>query len=295
VLAVHIAAEDRDAADAEAQREERLVHRFDDHLEDADMLDRGGVGVEVKAHPLRRARQEERPDAEPEEQHEKTGHQPLGDPLHPGLEPDRAHRRAEQHGERHVADHLDRILQERAEMGPDPVGVQPGKRARSEFAGVGDHPAGDRGVEDHQHHVAEEENRARPVPFEPFVGGERFVGAEDVAAARPPQRQLHDHDRKTEREQKPQIDQNEDRPAVLSADEREAPDVAEADRAAGGQKNEADPGTEILPGGAVILHVVSPNAVVIPHKIALSAGLFKFFVLKKMIQGIILFGLYLIP
>ena len=86
------------------------------------------------------------------------------------------------------------------------------------------------------------------MPFQPLILRKRLIGAEDIAAARPAERKLHDHDRKTERDQEKQIDQHEDRAAVLAADERETPDVAETDRTARRKQNETEPGTEILPG-----------------------------------------------
>jgi hypothetical protein len=78
-----------------------------------------------------------------------------------------------------------------------------------------------------------------------------------LRAARPAERELHDHDGEAEREQEEEIDQNEDRPAVLPADERKAPDVAQPDRTAGGQEDEAEPGTEILRRGSFPACVLS--------------------------------------
>ena len=253
---VDVAAENRDAADPEAEREERLPHRRDDHVEQPYILNRFQARLKIEAQPLPRSRQQAGTDAEPEKQQQQTAHQNLGDPLHTAPQPERAHQRRTHHRNQHIADHLLRRSEEVVEERPDLFGRETGDAAGEIFAGVGNHPAGHRGVEDHQNDVPGEEKHSETAPV-PFPGrGQHRIGSDDVPAAGAPQRQLHHHDRIPQRDEEEEVDQHEDRAAVLPADEGEAPDVPEPDGAPGGEKNEPEPGTEIFTHG--IVHVEAP-------------------------------------
>ena len=64
-------------------------------------------------------------------------------------------------------------------------------------------------------------------------GLQLLQGRAQISLRRPAHGELHHHNGKAENDEKNEIDEDESRPTVGSGDEGEAPDVAEADGAAG--------------------------------------------------------------
>ena len=68
---------------------------------------------------------------------------------------------------------------------------------------------------------------------------QRLVRGACCAAARPADCQLHRQHRQPHKHQKKQVEQHKDTAAVLARDGGKPPDIADADRAAGADKDEA--------------------------------------------------------
>ncbi len=62
----------------------------------------------------------------------------------------------------------------------------------------------------------------------------------DVLLASTADGELHDHDRQSEDQEEQDVDQHERGSSVLSRDEREPPDITQADRTTCGQENKPD-------------------------------------------------------
>ena len=238
-LLADIAAEDRHRADAEAQREERLVHRADDDT----AVDLREIGHEVEGEAFLRAGERKAVDREHDHQDEQRRHQIFRHALQAALQikaqnAEAQHDRDQQINDVHagVRDHL-----HEAEVRA---------LAEQELHEVIHHPAGDDGVERHQGDVAEQGKIAVDVPL--LTGLlQLLIHAHGAGLRSAAHGELHRHCGQTQQQQAQDIHQHEAAAAVLTRHPRELPDVAAADRAARAQHDETEPAAQSL---SVLIH-----------------------------------------
>ena len=110
-----------------------------------------------------------------------------------------------------------------------------------------EHPASHGGVEHHEQIAA---RPADPLVLVPVGAGrlQLVEGPGDGALRAAAHRELHDQDGKSQHHEEQQVHDEEGRAAVLAGDVGEAPDVAEADGAAGRDEDEAEAAGEVLAG-----------------------------------------------
>ena len=183
-------------------------------------------------------------DGEHNDQRKQREHHDLADALESVLQAERADQEACDDDQLRPKRHLTGVREHRAEFADNGFGVHAGmKRAGEEFAEVVDHPARNGRV---VHHEQEAANQAEPAVDVPFLAGlfEIFVRQDGTLFASAAHGQLHRQHRHAHDEQADQIDEDEKAAAVFAGDIREAPDVADADGAAGADEQEAQPGTE---------------------------------------------------
>ena len=181
---------------------------------------------------------------ENEDERKQRDHHDLGYALKTLLQTERTDDKADDDdGDRQNA-HFNRIGQQLAEHGGRVLRGHTGvELAGQEPAKVAHHPAGNRRVVHHQEVAADQ---AEPAVDVPFLAGlfEIFVRQYGALFARAAHGQLHRQHRHAHHEQADQIDEDEKAAAVFAGDIREAPDVADADGAAGADEQEAQSGTE---------------------------------------------------
>ena len=183
-------------------------------------------------------------DGEHNDQRKQREHHDLADALESVLQAERADQEARDNDQLRPERHLTGVREHRAEFADNGFGIHPGmERAGEEFAEIVDHPAGDGGI---VHHEQEAANQAEPAVDVPFLAGffKVFVRQDGTLFAGAAHGQLHRQHRHAHDEQADQIDEDEKAAAVLAGDIREAPDVADADGAAGADEQEAQSGTE---------------------------------------------------
>ena len=114
-----------------------------------------------------------------------------------------------------------------------------------ELRHVGEHPTGHRGVE---HHEQIAPGDAHPFVLVPVSARrlQHVEGPGDGALGAAAHGELHDHDGQSQDHQEDEVHDEEGRAAVLAGDVGEAPDVAEADGAAGGDEDEPQTTAESL-------------------------------------------------
>ena len=231
---VDVAAEDGDGADADGQREERLVHGGRDHA-GGDFVK---VRNQVEPKPLRRAGKRRGFHRQHHHQHEQGGEHHLCDGLQPLLELEGEDEEAQRHGKEHIP---------RAEDG---AGRHPGEAeapvtAQQEGNRIVHHPARDHGVKRHEADVAEEGHIAVETPC-PLPGGQGLIHPHGARLGRPADGKLHGHHRNAQKQQADGIQQHKRAAAVLPHHPRELPDVSAADGAACAQHDEAQPGADLF-------------------------------------------------
>jgi hypothetical protein len=129
---------------------------------------------------------------------------------------------------------------------------QPARRREEEKQ----RPTSDDGV------VAEKDEPAEHAPESDDGPGrtDRLLeGAHDALLRLSTDEKLRHHDRETDAGDADEVDENERAPVVFPGDERELPEVPEADRASGGGENEACAGS---PVSALLCHAFSVRVTV---------------------------------
>ena len=231
-LLVDVAAEDGHGADAEAQSEERLPHGGIDGLPDAVLEHLAEVGLQIEQDAFFGPRQGDGADHQKDHDDKQATHHDFGNALDAPLQ---SHGTDEEPGEDrngHPADLIKRIAERPAEERADLLGRKARKLARAHVPAVGQHPPGDGRIEHHQHVTADDAPVAVQMPERP-LGFQLAERQADALLGGPAHGELHHHNGKAENDEKNEIDEDESRPTVGSGDEGEAPDVAEADGAAG--------------------------------------------------------------
>ena len=241
-VASDVAAEDRHRADAEREREERMVHRLDDHLDDADGLHARKVGDEIEREPGRAAVlrvQAQAVHGEDDNEHKEAEHESLRHALNALLETGHADARRGRRHRKHRRRHGQRIAEHTAERRADGGGIEADERAGRHAREVDEHPARDRRVEHHEDDVAEETRDAVQPPHLGLLRRQRRMEAHDRPLGGASGGELHEENRQADQRERDEVKYDEPTAAVLPGDVGETPDVAEANRAPSGQENEA--------------------------------------------------------
>lgn len=95
---------------------------------------------------------------------------------------------------------------------------------------VGEKPSGDGGVEHHQGVIADDRQLAVDMP-RLFGRSQCIEGKTDVLLAGPSNGEFHDHDRKTEDDEKQDVDEHKSSPAVPAGNKGKSPYISQSDGA----------------------------------------------------------------
>ena len=229
-----------------------MAHRVEDDFTDAVVLDVLEVRDEVVADACVGTFQEDGVDGQDDHEGEQRDHEVLRDALDAFLDAEVADGEAEQADEDGPEGQFQGVAQHFAEPSGDFLGRFADERSGDVLEAVVHHPAGDGGVIHHEQGTADDGKPAVPVPF----GSLRFedvIGAGGTSLRAAADRKLGGQDGDAEDDQEQKVDEHEDGAAVLPADVRELPDVADADRAAGRDQDVTESGAELLTG--LIVHM----------------------------------------
>ena len=250
MILLDVAAEDGHRPHPQTQCKKGLSHRVVDGAGHPGFAEPVKIGRQIETQPLPGSGQRQRPQRQHQQHGKEQRHHHLDRTFHAALQPAGAEHRGQQHHQQQIAPGGQRIADQVEEILIDQFRGLLRHQVAVEIApGVGQQPAGDGGVEHHQQQISGEKHIAAPVPAEPTGRNRQFaVGADQILLRGPAEGQLHDQNREAEDRQKQQIQQHEHPAAALSGDERKPPDIAQADRTTGRQKDKSDPGTQILSG-----------------------------------------------
>ena len=256
----------------DAEREEDLAHGVQQDLQEAldgqaleigRQVDREALQAGASDAGVVRVRERQRKDGDRYDHDEHDGHQYFGALFDALLDAVKDDPGREQHEDRGVQRGLAR--------GRDEVREEAVLRGGAALAGhvdddVARDPAADDGVVGHDQHRNQKSENPKELPLGAHLG----VGADGVFAGSAADRDVAGQQREAEGESQDKIDQNEEAAAVFGCQVGEAPEVADADRAAGGCHDEADLAGEAVlfvgvvaggvcccGGGVVVFHVMS--------------------------------------
>ena len=238
VLPAHVASKDLHGGDAETEGKEGLIHGGGDDIPQAVGTDAFGGGEQVEFHALGGAGQQQAVHRQHNNEGQQGDHHDLGDALEAFLHAKAANQKAHNDHDDHKDGHFSGGGEHLAVDAADLLGAHAGdKIAPEEFIKVIHHPTGDGGVVHHKQAAAQHAEPAVDVPllarlFEGLVG---LYGAFAAGAAHG---QLHGHNRDAHDDQADEIKQHKVSAAVLAGDIGEAPDIADADGAAGTDQQE---------------------------------------------------------
>ena len=233
MLTAHVAAEDLHCGDAEAEGKERLIHGGGNGIAQTVCTNALGRWQQIELHALGGARQQQAVDGKHQNERQQRQHHHLGDALQPFLHAEAADQKACHNNDDHENRHLARGGKHLIEYPADGFAAHAGgKAADKEFIEVIHHPTGNGGVVHHQKAAAQHTEPAVDMPLLSRLF-QRFVCLNGTFPAGAPHGKLHRHDRNTHDDKADEIEQNEVPAAVLTGDIGEAPDIADADGAAG--------------------------------------------------------------
>ena len=238
MLPAHVASKDLHGGDAETEGKEGLIHGGGDDIPQAVGTDAFGGGEQVEFHALGGAGQQQAVHRQHNNEGQQGDHHDLGDALEAFLHAKAANQKAQNDHDDHKDGHFSGGGEHLAVDAADLLGAHAGdKIAPEEFIKVIHHPTGDGGVVHHKQAAAQHAEPAVDVPllarlFEGLVG---LYGAFAAGAAHG---QLHGHNRDAHDDQADEVEQDEVPAAVLAGDIGEAPDIADADGAAGTDQQE---------------------------------------------------------
>ena len=234
-----IAAEDSHRADAERQREERLIHRGNDNIGDAALLHTAEIRNQIEAQTLARAFGQDAVDRQNNHDGQQNDHHHLGNALQTALQTERVDHKADDNDRNHADRHNHRLAEHFRKGCLHLLTGRTDKSAADRQVEVVQHPAAHGGVEHHQQVVADHRQIAVDVPLAARLL-ERLIRPHRTFLARTADGKFHRHDRQTEDEQEQHIAHDERAAAVLTDHPRKLPYVAHADGAACGKQDEAE-------------------------------------------------------
>ena len=259
-------------AHGDAEREEDLAHGVQQDLQEAFYSQALEIGRQVDHEALQagtsdagvvRVRERQRKDGDRYDHDEHDGHQYFGALFDALLDAVKDDPGREQHEDRGVQRGLAR--------GRDEVREEAVLRGGAALAGqvdddVARDPAADDGVVGHDQHRDQKSENPQEAPLGAHFG----VGLDGILAGPAADRDVAGQQREAESESQDKIDQNKEAAAVFGCQVREAPEIADADRAAGGRHDEANLAGEAVlfvgvvagsvsccGGGVVVFHVLS--------------------------------------
>lgn len=240
-------------AHGDAQGEEDLAHGIQQDLQEALDGQPLEVGRQIDGQSLEscarhacviRVSERKREDGNRYDHNQHDGHQNLGTLLNAllnAVEDDPGCQKHEDHRvEGRLARRGDEIREETVRSGQL---VLPGQVDHN----IARDPAADDRVIGHDQHRHQESQNSQKLPLGTHLG----VGSDGILARPSADGYIGGQQREAESKSQDKIDQNEEAAAVFGCQVREAPEIADADRAAGGRHDEAD-----LPGEAVLLVAV---------------------------------------
>ena len=234
-----IAAEDGHRADAERQREERLIHRGNDDIGDAALLHTAEIRNQIEAQALARAFGHDAVDRQNDHDGQQNDHHHLGNALQTALQTERVDHKADDNDRNHADRHNHRLAEHFRKGCLHLLTGRTDKSAADRQVEVVQHPAAHGGVEHHQQVVADHRQIAVDVPLAARLL-ERLIRPHRTFLACTADGKFHRHDRQTEDEQEQHIAHDERAAAVLTDHPRELPYVAHADGTACGKQDEAE-------------------------------------------------------
>ncbi len=247
-VAADIAAEDGHGADADGEREEGVVHGFGDDLDDADRFHACEVGDEVEGEafePCVVSIEVDGVDGEDDNQNEEAKHEPFRDAFNALLKANSANDCRGNGDEGHGNAHSEWSIEHAHKGGANAFRAEASKSAAAHADKVDEHPACDGRVEHHEEEVADEANDAVDAPG--FFGGRQsFVEAGDGTLRAATCGEFHEERRETNEGERDEVERDKCAATVLTCDVGEAPNVAEANRTASREKDEADAACEFF-------------------------------------------------
>ena len=225
MLLADVAAEDGQRAHADAQCEEGLAHSGEDYLAYTMLGNFVEVGVEVILEAGFTARKQHGVGCKHNHQHDEEGHHNLGDAFNAVANAHVADAEAEHDDNCHVTGHSCRVLQQSTENTFDALSVKAGKITDSHFIEKIKHPAADGGVEHHQDDVAGNSYIFEQMPFS-SLRLQCVEGFCRTASAGAADSEFRYHDGQAQQQKEAQVDEHKGCTAILTCDERKAPDVA---------------------------------------------------------------------
>ena len=229
-LFIDIASEDRHGADAHTEGEERLVHGLCHHVEKSDFPNRIHIWYQIKLQSFRAIFQEDTVDGQNDHDDEQGNHHEFGDFFDPILKSEGTDGESQYDDDKRKKYHGRRTLGQVLKGSNHSFGGCVVELSGQHSVEIIQHPAGDGGVEEHQHIICHESQFAVEMPF--AAGLLKDVkGADRRGAAGPSDGQLHGHDRNPENHKKKEIQKNKDRSPVVSHNVWETPYISYADGA----------------------------------------------------------------
>ena len=245
VIFGHEAAENLNGANAEAQREEGLVHGGGDYVAHTHFTGALEVGQQVEPDALSGTGEQQAVDREDNDQGQQTQHHDFGDALQTFLKTGAADQETNQNGNDHPESHLTGVGQHVAEYRIHGLSLETGEGAGGKLYTVAKHPAGNRGIIHHQNVVAQHTEDAVEVPF--ASGGlQCLIALQRALAASTANSQLHGQHGHTHDEQEQQIKQDKHAAAICAGDVWELPHITDTNGAACTYQQESQSGLEIF-------------------------------------------------
>ena len=234
MILADVASKDRHGADADAQREERLVHRRHNHR--ARNLREVRHQIELQAFFC--PRQHAAVYRENQHQREKRHHHVLGHPLQAALQVKAQHAEAKHHRDGKI-DHVDPGIRNHAHK------AEVRALAGEKLYKVVHHPAGHNRVERHQGKVSDQGQVSVDMPLLPRFF-QLVIHPDRACLGGSSHGKFHGHRRQAEQQQAKHINQHETAAAVLTGHPRKLPDVSAADRTARAEQKEAKTAAEFF-------------------------------------------------
>ena len=258
MFAPHVAAEDRHAADAGREREERLPHRIKDGFPRM-CGEPGPFRREVELQALLRAGQRKRLHGQHAEQHQQRQHHSFREPFHAALHAKRTDHRRDGDRQQQETGASRVVFQQRGE-----IRLQGSAQI---VARILEKPSRDIRVVDHQQEIARKDHAAGDRPEAAVAGRRQFAHrAGDAAPRRASHRQFRREQWEAEQGEEEKVHQHERRAAVLSHDKGETPHVPETDGASRRQHQEPEPRTQLRTFSALTQNGPSHSASSTRHR-----------------------------